>query len=64
MPRLVKALNAIRVIGNNAAHGSKRNYDLEKEQLLEVAHIIVEEDWKNSVVDAAHDAVQRGKGDS
>ena len=63
-PRLVKALNAIRVIGNNAAHGGKRNYDLEEEQLLEVAHIIVEEDWKDSVVDAMHDAVQRGKGDT
>ena len=63
-PRLVKALDAIRIIGNNAAHGGKRNYDLEKEQLLEVAHIIVEEGWKDSVVDAAHDAVQRGKGDS
>ena len=61
-PRLVKALDAIRVIGNNAAHGGKRNYDLEKEQLLEVAHIIADEDWKDSVVDAAHDAVQRGKG--
>ena len=63
-PRLVKALNAIRVIGNNAAHGGERNYDLEKEQLLEVAHIIVEEDWKDRVVDAARDAVQRGKGGS
>ena len=63
-PRLVKALDAIRVIGNNAAHGSKRNYALEKEQLLEVAHIIVEENWKDSVVESMHDAVQRGKGDS
>ena len=63
-PRLIKALNAIRVIGNNAARGSKRNYDLEKEQLLEVAHVIVEEDWKDRVVESTHDAVQRGKGDS
>ena len=63
-PRLVKALDAIRVIGNNAAHGGKRNYNLEKEQLLEVVHIIVEEDWKDSVVESTHDAVQRGKGDS
>ena len=63
-PRGVRALDIIRVIGNNAAHGGKRNYALEKEQLLEVVHIIVEEDWKDSVVDAVRDAVQRGKGDS
>ena len=58
--RLVKALNAIRLIGNNAAHGNKKNYDLEKEHLLEVVHIIVEEEWKENVVNAAHDAIKRG----
>lgn len=63
-PRLVKALNAIRLIGNNAAHGNRKNYALEKEHLLELVHIIVEEEWKDRVVNSAHDAVEQSKSDS